>query len=157
MPREYRGYEIREIDCAIAAGDLLVKLYQTEREFNFSWIWLIAMTHFYRFLVPTPTWFRFRWCGYYRQLPKFKVITRYGTLKCVFSCNSSAIFKSAKCKKITYHLVGDFDEKGSHTLRSVIVAGDFYPCFDGLRAWTSPRSQIRDCLFYYLLSLIRRR
>ena len=32
--REYRGYEIREIDCAIAAGDLLVKLYQAEREFN---------------------------------------------------------------------------------------------------------------------------
>lgn len=46
----------------------------------------------------------------------------------------------------TYHLVGDFDEKGSHTLRSVIVAGYFYPCFDGLRASTSPRSQIRDCI-----------
>ena len=43
----------------------------------------------------------------------------------------------AECKKLkvlTYHLVGDFDEKGSHTLRSVVVAGYFYPCFDGSRA-----------------------
>ena len=117
---------VREVECAITAGDQMVHLYPTEREFN-PWTLFLSIPCSHTNLVP------FSVIG---LLQAVTLIVLLSHVFLIWSAFFRAIGLSAMSAKFeTYHLVGDFDEKGSHTLRSVVVAGYFYPCFDGLRTW----------------------